>query len=121
MFEETKSWHWSNHEDFNSCSSISFSVPEITEMTSGENVEGDVLNGGENREDVAVTPPRTEQNTTQEMVISPHRYDDSGEPRRFRPLSEVYAETKETELEEGLLFMGVDEPLNYEHAEKDKN
>lgn len=93
VFEETKSWPWSNHEDFNSCSSIPFSVPEIIEMTSGENVEGDVSDGGETGEDAAVTLPRTQQSTTHEMVISPHRYDDSGEPRRSRPLSEVYAET----------------------------
>lgn len=46
-------------------------------MTSRENVEGDVSDGSQTREDAVVTPPCTQQSTTHEMVISPYRYDDS--------------------------------------------
>ncbi|KAL8094406.1 hypothetical protein AgCh_036077 [Apium graveolens] len=44
------------------------------------------------------------------------------EPRKFRSLRDVYANTEEVEIEdEELLLMGVDEPANYGQAAKDAN
>lgn len=47
-------------------------------------------------------------------------YDDSATQKNFRPLEDIYQETEETEIEDELLLMGVDEPNSYVHAVKDK-
>lgn len=58
---------------------------------------------------------------TQAEVVDADRYDDSGELRRYIPLSEVYNETEEIDMDEELLFAGIDEPPNYEQAAKEKD
>lgn len=48
--------------------------------------------------------------------------DTSSEPRNFRSLDDVYANTEEVALEDEELFlMGVDEPANYKEAAKEQN
>lgn len=48
-------------------------------------------------------------------------YDDSVEPRRTRRLDYLYNENDEVHLDEELYLMGVEEPMNYSQAVKDRN
>lgn len=46
----------------------------------------------------------------------------SSEPRRSRTIEDIYANTGEVELEDDkFLLMGVDEPINYGQAVKERN
>lgn len=53
--------------------------------------------------------------------VSPEHYDDSTEPKRFRPVAEIYEETEEMQMDEELMLIGTEEPTNYEQAVKDRN
>ena len=44
----------------------------------------------------------------------------NSEPRKFRLLDDIYNDAEEVELEEELCLLGVDEPVNYEQACKQK-
>lgn len=43
-------------------------------------------------------------------------HDESGEPKRWRLLNEVYDETSEVELDSELMLMSIDEPTSYTEA-----
>lgn len=61
------------------------------------------------------------QTRSQVQSLNLEDYDDSIEPRRVRNLAEIYNETEEVYLDEELYLMGVEEPMNYSHAIKDRN
>lgn len=51
--------------------------------------------------------------------INSDNYDDIGVPKKFRSIVDVYNDTEDTEVEDELLLMGVDEPSSYSHAVKE--
>lgn len=53
--------------------------------------------------------------------LNPDDYDDSAEPRKIKSLAKIYDETKEVQMDEELFLMGVEEPMNYAQAVKDRN
>lgn len=86
--------------------------------------------------DSAVTTPQSQTSSSTESggTLSHARtqlefeledtYDDSEPPRRFKLLSNVYNETEAEEqehtLSDTLLFTGIEEPVNYTQAAKEK-
>lgn len=53
--------------------------------------------------------------------LNPEDYDDRNEPKRIIALSEIYNDTEEVDLEEELLYVGVEEPATYSQAVKTRN
>lgn len=53
--------------------------------------------------------------------MSPENYDDSVEPKRTRPIADLYNHTEEVKLDDELLLMGIDEPTSYTHVVKEQN
>ena len=111
--------------------SSSFSVPDEFENTTEEQNEishdGTRDFGGADHVTPENSPVRNRveigsMNATKasHATVSADRYDDSGEPRWFRAIQDVYAESKEKTLDEELLFAGIDEPQNFEQAVKEK-
>ena len=65
------------------------------------------------------TPVHRSLSPTQSL--NPDDYDDSAIPRIIKRLDEVYNETEEVFLDEELFLMGIEEPMNYSQAVKDRN
>lgn len=109
-FEERKKWPWDDLEESQTQqdSAHSFDVPE-PKLDEG----GEQSRGRDNEEQEINTPQRKE-------IPDPSTYDDSGVPKRFRSLADVYNESEEVEIEDELLCMGVDEPSSYKTAVKEK-
>lgn len=115
IFEEHKAWEWDEQGESEVSNTYFFDVPNVPTA-----------------EVVKAESPRQEQNATTEAVVHTHvsqhsgsdidknAYDDSATPKRFRLLEDVYQETEETEIEDELFLMGVDEPNSFVHAAKDK-
>lgn len=105
---------------------ISFPVPDA--YMSGENGSDNAnVNNDEDRYSKNTTTP-TSQNATptsqthvSRLRLNSDNYDDSTEPRKIRPLSEMYNEMEEIELDEELYLMAIEEPANYKQAIKDSN
>ena len=82
-------------------------------------------------EQVIDTENQFSESNTEEQSETPvarptsglHRdnYDDSGEPRRSRLLSDTYNAIEEVEIDEELHLMGIIEPENYTQAVKEHN
>ena len=126
VFEETKQWPWSTPAEKESMQKI-FTVPNIFEadeesQDNSENVEhgdtGSDCNSGYIDDNIQVSTPQSQSSVSR---IDRDSYDDSTEPKKFRPLSGIYDATEEVELDEELWLMGVDEPVNYAQAVKDVN
>lgn len=109
-FEERKKWPWDDLEELQTHqdSAQSFEVPE-PKLDEG----GEQSRGRDNEEQEINTPQREE-------IPDSSTYDDSGVPKRFRSLADVYNESEEVEIEDELLLMGVDEPSSYKTAVKEK-
>ena len=121
-FEETKPWPWNRQDGVNDMQII-FPIPDVymigENRPDNENVNNDEDGNAEN-----VTPTSQNATPTSQTPVSrlnPDNYDDSTEPRKIRPLSEVYNETEEVKLDEELYPMGIEEPANYKQAIKDSN
>lgn len=132
VFEETKGWSWAQQEDIDSGNLSSFSVPEFLEGDGSETVVEEMSDVEETGGDEFMTPPRTQEsgdNITENSPLSQisgtnlssDRYDDSREPRKFRPLSEIYADAEEVEVDQELLMVESEEPHNYEQVVKEIN
>lgn len=76
------------------------------------------LEDNDERGSVLRTPVSPQETKT---MLNSENYDDSVEPKKTRPVSELYNETEEVELDEVLYLMGVDEPWNFNEAVKDEN
>lgn len=53
--------------------------------------------------------------------LNPDHYDDSTEPKKSIPLSDIYIDTGEIVMDEELYLMGTEEPANFREASKEKN
>lgn len=88
--------------------------------------EGENMNSSQDTE--AGNEPSSESENTEVIhnsssSVSLAESDTSSEPpRNFKTLSDIYARTEETELEdEELLFVGLDEPVSYGQAVKEQH
>lgn len=124
--------HGHNKKNDNSCNSSSFSVPEILERDGNEVVVEELSDVEETWGDEVTTPSRTQgrnESSTESSPLSQTSgtslssdiYDGSTAPRKFRPLSEIYADAKEVKIDEELLMIEGEEPHNYEQAVKVKD
>lgn len=125
-FEEEKSWSWSQIDGGEDIQTGTFVVP-------GDSVAEDREFRGENGDDSShfmensspqsVQSESAETPRTQTLVprLNYEDYDDSTEPRRVRKLSEIYEETEEMQLDEELYLMGIEEPMNFTQAAKNRN
>lgn len=116
VFEESKCWSW-NHQEEKEPNSVSrFSVPSI-QIAKEDNPDSPRRTQTYEIDDFQEVSP---QSQSPKFVPDPANYDDSHEPKRFKSIRNVY-ETEEVELGDGLFLMGVDEPVTYKQAVKDKN
>lgn len=137
VFEETKGWSFLQLETNDEGT---FSVPDEFVQTVENSGEIEQVDDSDNWEGGYETPSRSAMSGTSEAEsvvssrssvhgssetegsnISSHRYDDSGEPLRYRSIQDVYENTEEIELEQELLFAGTEEPQSYKQAAGDKN
>lgn len=116
IFDEDKSWPWGQEREDGAHNLGTFSILDVSgtekeDQTDTGYADGSEAGGAENN-----TPPHS-------PVTSTNRddQDESGEPRRYRSLVDVYNETEPVEAEEELMFMGVEEPQNFEQAVKEHN
>lgn len=116
VFEETKPWPWESLGKGETDCEIFFDLESTMHQEDGEShVERSAIS--ENEEQMPTTP----QTNTAESRLNPDDYDDSGEPKRIRPLGDIYNDTEEIITEEELYLMGVEEPANFREASKDRN
>ncbi|XP_074347521.1 uncharacterized protein LOC141686381 [Apium graveolens] len=88
-----------------------------TSMISTESSTQD--NGSENSTSNFSSPVHSTQSYNQSN--EDENVDGSTEPRKYKSINDIYENTEPIELqEEELLLMGVDEPMNYNHAMKKK-
>ena len=132
IFEETKGWSSLQQGKIDDCDAGSFSVPEILEKNDLVQDDVEQAYGEETRGSVFETPPHSPVSGTSDTGgstlshtpltgVSAHIYDDSGEPRRYKLIGNVYNDTEEIELDQELLFVAAEEPQSYEQAAKEKN
>lgn len=68
----------------------------------------------------------TEETTAQSPVLSQTSEDSSEKsdtnvaPKRHRSLINLYENTEEVELDQELLFLGIEEPVTYNQAKKER-
>ncbi|KAL8100346.1 hypothetical protein AgCh_032555 [Apium graveolens] len=123
VFEEIKQSPWSVSAQKENMQE-NFVVPSMSEVDeestdSTENAEyEDTGSDNNNGDDTQVSTPPSRFSVSR---IDRDSYDDSIEPKKFRPLSEIYNDTEEVELDEEYWLMGIDEPVNYAQAVKDVN
>lgn len=113
MFEETKSWSWECQDRGEVTVTDIF---KITNMTPEERQSTEV-------DEESFTTPVQTHNSSQRSEMGESwsaTSNDSTEPRKFRPLSEIYNDTEVIELEDELMFVGAAEPTNFSQAVKDK-
>lgn len=117
VFDEMKCWSWDKHEDREENRSDFFSVPDKYINESEVHVdqrdnEGDAIT----EEDVTTTPPNSPTNNQ-----GSENNDESSEPKRYRNLSDIYNDAEEVEIQDELMFVGIEEPVNYSQAVKKRD
>lgn len=117
IFEEHKAWEWNEMQQQEMSANQDMftirdthSVMENEDVTEVEPVTPGGYNSGE------PYSPDTTPESGEGRSIQSDMYDGSTEPRRFRSLGDVYAETEQMILEDELLFVGIDEPTNFKQA-----
>lgn len=68
------------------------------------------------QDETPVTPRNTASEGGTSIADSSPETGESSTPKQFRLLSDIYDETKEIEIENELLLLRVDEPLNYSQS-----
>ena len=118
IFEETKSWTWNktgdsedNSDSYSSLSVYRSDEEERASVGDGHTVDTDSSN-------TSLGTPLSQPSVTS---VNTDHHDESTEPKQIRPITEIYNETEEVQLDEELYLMGVDEPANYKEATKDRN
>ncbi|XP_074363653.1 uncharacterized protein LOC141704306 [Apium graveolens] len=112
VFDELKHWPWNRQKEEESYAG-SFLVPEMhtdIEQSQQEGAENDDI--WEARETTPPHSPSSYQNSD--------NYDDSSEPKRYRTLNDIYNNSEVVEVEDELLLVGQEEPVNYGQAVKKK-
>lgn len=119
VFEENKTWDWSDQTNEVNDRMELFSVP-------GYGYTG-LENNGEETENVQAQGAGTAVENSQwgepNTPTTERRMADTSDetaPRKFRLVSDIYDETGEVELEEELMLMGVEEPTSYSQEVKEK-
>ena len=111
IFDECQGWDWETNTN---------TTRNVTEQLV---IEGVTLEHSDDQEQSSTyepTTPRTSENTT--ISVEGENTDASvtsnlsEQPKRFRSLDDVYADSTEVELEEELFLMGIDEPVCFEQA-----
>lgn len=119
VFQETKSWEWKQSEAQSSDISNPLIVlgfeSDRTETSEGADTE---MSQGETQahDHSPIIPVSTQASSVRNSAST----GESTEPRNFRLIQEIYDDTNEVELQEELMLMGVDEPINYQQASKKK-
>lgn len=100
VFDKTKCWNWDTDEGSVTEQLDTFFVFDTisTEMGEQNEYEGNI-------DDLEVSTPRSQ---TRNRSVEADMYDDSTTPKKFRPLSDIYNETEEIEIEDELMLMGID-------------
>lgn len=122
FFEKTKGWTWKDEDISESHATNSFTVVGI----SSEIQEGDEANESSNFASSSISQIQTSPGGSVNQLEEDNGYrfevsSNISEPTKFRMISDIYIDTKEVELDEALLFMGVDESLTYDQVVKEKS
>lgn len=128
-FDEKQSWDWAtpSHDTHTEGANGPFTVfgyeqTDVNEQvsSSGENqFEGGAqTNTTAQDSDEPQTPVSTQFQSSAGSTNGNDGEESSEQPLRFRSLRDVYDETEPIEISDELLFMGVDEPVNYTQASK---
>ena len=141
-FDEAKGWPWNSTEQ-NCVESGNFTVVGIATDEQGNNESEHAVMSSE--DDILSTPqsnrssinqsssahlvtPQSQRSDTRSTETGAETNEGSlseissnnGEPGRFRALNDIYDQTEEIELTEELLLLGIDEPVVYEQAVKNR-
>lgn len=113
VFVESKSWAWNNI-----AGDTDANVEKAHMQFTVENIDGQFTDEVDMKE--SATPIQTPK-SSQLSEDSDGESSKSSTPKHFRSVSGIYDNTKEIELEEELLFVGVEEPVTYNQAVKEKS
>lgn len=119
IFEEKKSWPWSQERNVADAELETFTVVNHNTAEPREFAAGEGSNTPRSTND---SDEVTDSNSSlsSSATNSDSEADSDSEPQNFGSLRDIYANTEETELEDVELFlMGVDEPANYRQAAKE--
>ena len=122
VFEESKSWPWTDTEIDESVAAPSFTVVNIsTEATENDEFQMESQSSPyQMSPNTHATSQMSQSSQSSEQSNGGTESSQSTEPRNFRLLSDIYNETEEIELEDDLLLLSVEEPSNYYKAAKKK-
>lgn len=140
-FEEGKSWEWNHGENSEKFQNGTFTVEgevvteerEFESNIAGDNTEGISTGGSKSMSSTGGTESmRTDDSESvrtggTSISQTPTRrlnfddYDDSTEPRKYKGLDDIYNRREEVQLDEELFLMGIEEPMNFAQAVKDRN
>ena len=114
VFEENKSWPCEEQSNGDTATSVAglFSV-------SGRHSETRIQDSSLD-ESIMPAMPASLTSSSQSYEENTAESGENTEPRRFRPLSEVYNNTEEVEMPDELMYLGVDEPATFKLAVKNR-
>lgn len=115
MFEEDKAWSWNREGGALYDQSRNF----VVNLT--EEIERTMTDEPVTQESINSTSIEESGGETSHAIVSSESNDSgySSDPTLYRSLNDVYNHTEEIELEEELLFVGIDELKNYKETIKE--
>lgn len=124
VFEEDKGWSWGN----NNVETSSFESFTVVNFPVEVNMENDIrdteMSTPQSQRSIARSTNESEGDRTQDSATSYSANSSSSsnsETRYFRALDDVYDDTERIELANDELFLiGVEEPITYDQASKEK-
>lgn len=108
VFAETEAWPWEGQNEEEK-------LQREKLIVLGENVYNETTHSENN---VLDSSTRVEQRG--EQIFEDENVDGSTEPKKYRSVTEIYNSSEPIELQEELLFMGVEEPINFGQDNKEK-
>lgn len=117
IFEETCGWDWDSQSDGTQEENQFILVNENEEKQNDTSNASDSNNFQTN--DRENSREATPEPVSAQRAYSKN-YDDSSTPKKFRSIASIYNETEEVELNDELLFVGMEEPVFYKDASKDR-
>ena len=121
VFEEKKTWHWDQtNEEGTVAQQGYFTIPGFEDKELNDETDEPVTPSSASTSTISDSSAQSSSGNVSTTGTSTTEASTESPPRKFRLLGEIYDVTEETELEDELLLMGIDEPVNYDQACKEK-
>lgn len=113
VFEEDKSWPWQSEKKEEEMENSDIFTVKLKDVGGATTIleEGDVSS----KSTAQNSPSSTSESESDSNSTN------STPPRKFRSLQEIYNETREVEAEIGLCFLSMEEPTQFEEANRNGN